>query len=209
MADLSYENECYHKGHQSVAGIDEAGRGPLAGPVTVAAVILPKNFTHPFLNDSKQLNEKKRDQLYQELTTSENIHWHCVAISPTEIDQRNILHATWYGMRLAFEGLAKKADIALIDGKPIKHFPHPQIPIIKGDSKSFSIAAASIIAKVSRDQLMQQYAEQYPQYQFHIHKGYPTPRHLELLKLHGPCPIHRCSFAPVAALLSQDLFPKH
>jgi len=198
MPDLSFERQLQNAGYRLVAGIDEAGRGPLAGPVSVAAVILPKGFGHDILTDSKKLSPKKRESLYEELTNHPGIVWKSVHIDAKTIDQINILQATWKGMAKAFSGLSEKADIALIDGKPIKHFPGEHKAIVKGDSLSLSIAAASIIAKVERDRLMVKFAERYPEYSFDRHMGYGTRVHLEALKKHGPCPIHRMSFAPVA-----------
>lgn len=200
MPTLDHENALRAAGCRIVAGIDEAGRGPLAGPVCVAAVVLPDYFTHDVLNDSKQLTEAKRERLYDELTTDARIRWHCVSIEPSEIDRINILQATWEGMRRAALGLQPVPDAALIDGRPVKQFPLHQVALVKGDSLSYSIAAASIIAKVTRDRFMVALARQHPQYGFEIHKGYPTPAHLAALRLHGPCPHHRRSFRPVAQL---------
>jgi ribonuclease HII len=200
MPTLDHENHLRASGFRVVAGIDEAGRGPLAGPVCVAAVILPDDFTHPVLNDSKQLSETKRERLYEEITGDERICWHCVSVEPDEIDRINILQATWEGMRRAALALNPPPDAALIDGRPVKHFPMHQLALVKGDSLSYSIAAASIIAKVTRDRLMVAMARQHPEYGFEIHKGYPTPAHLAALKQHGPCPHHRRSFGPVAQL---------
>ncbi|MCB1277321.1 ribonuclease HII [Prosthecobacter sp.] len=200
MPTLDHEKSLRASGFRIVAGIDEAGRGPLAGPVCVAAVILPDDFTHSVLNDSKQLNEAKRERLYEEIMADDRIHWHCVSIEPDEIDRINILRATWEGMRRAALGLIPRPDAALIDGKPVKQFPMHQVALVKGDSLSYSIAAASIIAKVTRDRLMVAMAEQHPEYGFEIHKGYPTPAHLAALKRHGPCAHHRRSFGPVAQL---------
>ena len=200
MPTLDHENALRASGFRVVAGIDEAGRGPLAGPVCVAAVILPDDFSHPMLNDSKQLSEAKRERLYEEITGDVRIAWHCVSIEPAEIDRINILQATWEGMRRAALGLQPRPDAALIDGKPVKRFPVHHVALVKGDSLSYSIAAASIIAKVTRDRLMIELGQQHPEYGFAIHKGYPTPAHLTALKAHGPCPHHRRSFAPVAQL---------
>ncbi len=198
MPTLDHENTLRAAGFRIVAGIDEAGRGPLAGPVTVAAVVLPEDFTHEVLNDSKQLTEKKRERLYEEITGDARIRWHCVCIEPDEIDRINILQATWEGMRRSALGLCPRPDAVLIDGRPVKHYPLHQVALVKGDSLSFSIAAASIIAKVTRDRIMVELAQQHPQYGFEIHKGYGTPFHLAALKQHGPCPQHRRSFRPVA-----------
>ncbi len=200
MPTLDHENTLRALGFRIVAGIDEAGRGPLAGPVCVAAVVLPDDFTHALINDSKQLSESKRERLYDEITGDARIQWHCVSIEPDEIDRINILQATWEGMRRAALGLNPTPDAALIDGKPVKRFPLHQIALVKGDSLSYSIAAASIIAKVTRDRIMVTMARQHPEYGFEIHKGYPTPAHLAALKRHGPCPHHRRSFSPVAQL---------
>lgn len=200
MPTLDHENQLRREGFRVIAGVDEAGRGPLAGPVTVAAVVLPEGFTHEVLNDSKQLTEKKRERLYEEITGDSNIRWHCCVIEPEEIDRINILQATWEGMRRSALALDPRPDAVLIDGKPVKKYPLHQVALVKGDSLSFSIAAASIIAKVTRDRIMLRLAEEYPQYGFEIHKGYPTPKHLAALKQHGPCPQHRRSFGPVAQL---------
>jgi ribonuclease HII len=198
MPDLSLERQLLGQGYRLVAGIDEAGRGPLAGPVSVAAVILPKGYRHTVLTDSKKLTEKKREVLYEEITSDPDIAWHSVLIDAGTIDEINILQATWKGMAVAFTGLAEQADIALIDGKPVGNFPGEHKAVVKGDSLSLSIAAASIIAKVERDRLMIEYAAKYPEYHFERHKGYGTKLHLEALEKHGPCEIHRMSFAPVA-----------
>lgn len=200
MPTIDHENTLRAAGFRIVAGIDEAGRGPLAGPVCVAAVVLPDDFTHPVLNDSKQLTEAKRERLYEEITGDARIRWHCVSIEPVEIDRINILQATWEGMRRALQGLQPVPDAALIDGTPVKRFPVHHVALVQGDSLSYSIAAASIIAKVTRDRLMVDMARQHPEYGFESHKGYPTPAHLAALRQHGPCPHHRRSFGPVAQL---------
>ncbi|MEN3941017.1 ribonuclease HII [Prosthecobacter sp. SYSU 5D2] len=205
MPSLEHENRLRSSGHRVIVGIDEAGRGPLAGPVSVAAVVLPEAYEHPLLNDSKQLTHAKRELLYEELTQDERIRWHCVMIGVADIDRVNILQATWLGMRRCALELDPRPCAALIDGRPVRDFPLPQVALVKGDSLSYSIAAASIIAKVSRDRLMVQMALQYPGYGFEIHKGYPTPRHQEALKKLGPCPEHRRSFSPVAQM-ELDLF---
>ncbi|MES2594696.1 MAG: ribonuclease HII [Verrucomicrobiota bacterium] len=199
MPTLDHENQLRQAGYLRIAGIDEAGRGPLAGPVSVAAVILPPDFDHRELNDSKQLNEKQRDRIYDELMGNTAIRWHAEMIETDEIDRINILQATWTGMRRC--ALALQSDAALIDGKPVRNFPVHHVALVKGDSLSHSIAAASIIAKVRRDRLMIALAQQYPGYGFEVHKGYPTPGHQKALKKLGPCPVHRRSFAPVAQLM--------
>ena len=185
-------------GFQSIAGIDEAGRGPLAGPVLVAAVILPPHFVLSGLNDSKKLTAKVRDCLYAEITENPEIRWTSIAISPQEIDRLNILGATHAGMRAVVEQLSPRPTHALIDGLPVRNFSCPQTALVRGDGVSLSIAAASVIAKVERDRIMLENDRLYPEYGFAKHKGYPTREHFAKLRTHGPCPIHRRSFAPVA-----------
>ncbi|MBT8045271.1 MAG: ribonuclease HII [Verrucomicrobiae bacterium] len=201
MPDLSYELEKLEAGYSRVAGIDEAGRGPLAGPVSAAAVILPMGYRHDLLDDSKKLSEKRREQLYEEITTSQEIRWALSYGEVEEIDSINILKSTHAAMARAAENLVPNPDYCLIDGLPVPTFPIASRGIIKGDAKSLSIAAASVIAKVSRDRRMVAYAEQYPEYGFDRHKGYGTKQHLEALRKYGPCPIHRKSFAPIAQLI--------
>lgn len=200
MPDLSHERHWRAAGFARIAGIDEAGRGPLAGPVTAAAVVLPDDYEHPILNDSKQLGEKRRDALYEEITRDPRIVWASARVEADEIDRINILRATHLAMARAFEKLLPRPDLALIDGKPVKSFPGEYRAIVKGDSLSLSIAAASIIAKVERDRIMLAFAGSFPGYGFERHKGYGTAAHLEALNRLGPCPIHRRSFAPVAQL---------
>lgn len=200
MPTMDHERVLWEAGYETVAGVDEAGRGPLAGPVSVAAVILPKAFQHDLLNDSKQISEAKREVLFEEIVNDPRICWHSEMVSAGEIDEINILQATWLGMRRSVLGLRLRAGAALIDGKPVRDFPIHQVALVKGDSLSFSIAAASIIAKVTRDRYMRQLAETYPQYGFETHKGYGTAKHLAALREFGPCPEHRRSFAPVAQL---------
>jgi ribonuclease HII len=188
------------RGYNCVAGVDEAGRGPLAGPVSVAAAILPDRFKHKTLTDSKQLTEEERECIYEELVQTEGVHWHVVLVDVEENDRFNILQATYLGMRRAVAGLAQQPEAVLIDGLPVPGFPVPQEALVKGDARSFSIAAASVIAKVTRDRYMRTAAALHPQYGFERHKGYGTPEHLEALRVHGPCPLHRRSFAPCAQL---------
>lgn len=204
MPSLEHEAKARAAGMPVVAGIDEAGRGPLAGPVSVAAVLLPDDFHHPWLNDSKALSEKRREQLYEELTQRPEVRWHAEFISAQEIDRLNILQATWEGMRRCALALNPRPDCVLIDGKPVRDFPLPQVALVGGDALSFSIAAASIIAKVRRDRLMQELADTHPGYGFEIHKGYPTAMHLEALRRLGPCPEHRRSFGPVKARVQES-----
>ena len=181
-----------------VAGIDEAGRGPLAGPVLCAAAILPLDIILVGLNDSKKLTPRRREALYSEITQNPAIRWTVVHISSEEIDRLNILRATHAGMRRAWEKLDPRPSHVLIDGLPVPDFPSAQTALVGGDGLSLSIAAASVIAKVERDRAMLEYDRLYPDYGFAKHKGYPTAEHFAKLRQHGPCPIHRRSFAPVA-----------
>ena len=201
MPDLKRENELRRDGRLVIAGIDEAGRGPLAGPVSAAAVVLPNAFSHDLLDDSKKLTERKRELLYKELTENNDVVWSLAYAEPEEIDEINILKATHAAMARAAKKLSVPADYCLIDGLAVPNFPLDSEGIVKGDGISLSIAAASIIAKVSRDRLMLDYAERYPGYGFDRHKGYGTKAHLEALRELGPCPIHRRSFAPVSQLV--------
>ena len=185
-----YEREAFAEGYQAVCGVDEAGRGPLAGPVCAAAVILPAGLVIDGLNDSKKLTDKKRRELYDVITQNAVSY----GIAMAEIDQINILQATFLAMQRAIDKLDVRPDLALIDGNRAKDFGLPVRTIVKGDSLSASIAAASILAKVTRDRLMEELDEAYPQYDFTVHKGYGTKRHYEALREYGPCPIHRRTF---------------
>ncbi|WP_407385980.1 ribonuclease HII [Ruminococcus sp.] len=190
---LLYEKEAQEKGYRHICGVDEAGRGPLAGPVCAAAVILPEGCIIEGVNDSKKLTEKKREALFDviiETAVSCSIAFGTVE----EIERDNILATTMHTMRRAVEGLSVKADFAMIDGNRLPELAIPARTIVGGDAKSMSIAAASILAKVSRDRLMLEYAEKYPQYGFEKHKGYGTKLHVEAILAHGACPIHRQSF---------------
>ena len=189
----AYEREAFADGVKLVCGVDEAGRGPLAGPVCAAAVILPPGLVIPGLNDSKKLTDKKRRELY-DVITAEAVSYGIAFASEKEIDEINILQATFLAMARAMEKLTPQPELALIDGNRAKDFGLPVRTIVKGDSLSASIAAASILAKVTRDRLMEQYDEAYPQYGFAIHKGYGTKRHYEALREFGPSPIHRMTF---------------
>ncbi|MFT5470674.1 MAG: ribonuclease HII [Verrucomicrobiales bacterium] len=200
MPDLAWESTLRAEGFRLIAGIDEAGRGPLAGPVSAAAVILPLDFEHSVLTDSKKLSPKRRDGLYEEITANDAIVWCSARATVEEIDEINILRATHLAMRRAFEGLSAKADAAVIDGLRLPEFPVHHVGVVKGDSASLSIAAASIIAKVERDREMLLHAEKYPEYGFEKHKGYGTKYHLTQLERYGPCPIHRQTFRPIAQL---------
>lgn len=190
---LKYEKEAYEKGFTSVCGVDEAGRGPLAGPVCAAAVILPKGKIIDGVNDSKKLSEKKREQLF-DVITDEAIAYGTGWASVEEIEKINILNAAMLAMKRAVEELKVKADFAYIDGNKVPDLDIPCAAVVKGDAISMSIAAASILAKVSRDRLMLEYAKQYPEYMFEKHKGYGTKVHNEAILKYGPCPIHRMSF---------------
>ena len=198
---LEFEERLRASGFCTVAGVDEAGRGPLAGPVVAAAVILPAGFSHPRLNDSKKLSEKTRAGLFAELSEAPDVASAVVEVGPEEIDRLNILRATHEAMRRAVAKLLPEPDHVLIDGLPVRPFPKPQTALVGGDGLSLSIAAASIFAKVTRDRLMLALDAQYPQYAFAQHKGYGTALHLARLQMHGPCPAHRRSFAPVRQLL--------
>ena len=188
-----YEREAFAGGVKLVCGVDEAGRGPLAGPVCAAAVILPPELVIPGLNDSKKLTDKKRRELY-DIITAEAVSFGIAFASEQEIDEINILQATFLAMQRAMEKLDPAPELALIDGNRAKDFGLPVRTIVGGDGLSASIAAASILAKVTRDRLMEEYDAQYPQYGFAVHKGYGTKRHYEALRAFGPCPIHRQSF---------------
>ena len=187
------ENEVYGQGYTAVCGVDEAGRGPLAGPVCAAAVILPRGLEIPGLTDSKKLTDKKRRELFP-IIKEQAIAYGIGLASHEEIDEINILQATFLAMERAISQLEGKADFALIDGNREKDFGLPVKTVVKGDSLSASIAAASILAKVTRDDLMLELAKEYPAYGFEVHKGYGTKAHYEALRQYGHCPIHRVTF---------------
>jgi len=193
-----YEKKLRATGVIRIAGIDEAGRGALAGPVVAAAVVLPEKFRHCKLNDSKQLAPELREEIYHELISNPEIAWAVGIVDSIEIDQINILRATHKAMRAAIAALAAPPDHALIDGLPVFPFSFPQTAIIDGDCYSLSVAAASVIAKVTRDTMMRDFCANFPEYYFGQHKGYSTELHLTKLHEFGPCPIHRRSFEPVA-----------
>lgn len=200
-----YENELITQGKQYLAGVDEVGRGPLAGPVVAAAVILPVGVKFYGLNDSKKVAKTKREQLTQ-LIKNAAISWAIGTASVEEIADLNIYHASVLAMARAVTNLITVPDHLLIDAVNIPQLDLPQTPIIGVDGYSASIAAASIIAKTYRDELMEECHQLYPQYGFNKHMGYPTPEHLQALKKHGPSPIHRVSYGPVADLLQQKIF---
>ena len=187
------EDECRAEGYTVICGVDEAGRGPLAGPVCAAAVILPDHLELPGLNDSKKLSDKKRRELFP-LIKEQAIAYGIGLADEKEIDEINILQATFLAMERAIAQLQGKADLALIDGNRAKDFGLPVKTVVKGDSLSASIAAASILAKVTRDDMMEAYAEDYPGYGFEVHKGYGTKAHYAALTEKGPSPIHRMTF---------------
>lgn len=193
MPNFEYENKIYEKGYTSVCGCDEAGRGPLCGPVVAAAVILPNDTVIEGLDDSKKLTEKKREKLF-EIIKEKAVAYAIAEASPEEIDEINILNASMLAMRRAVEKLEVKADFALIDGNCSRGFDIPTETVVKGDSKSYSIAAASILAKVTRDRGCAELDKEYPMYGIAKHKGYPTKDHMEAVRKYGPSPIHRRSF---------------
>lgn len=193
MVDYSIENEYREKGFNIICGVDEAGRGPLAGPVYAAAVILPSDCVIEGLNDSKKLTEKKREALFDEIK-EKALAYGIASADEKEIDEINILNATFLAMKRAINSLSVKPDLALIDGNQKPHTDIEEVTVIKGDAKSTSIAAASVLAKVSRDRFMLEMAEKYPQYEFARHKGYGTRLHYEKIAQYGVCDIHRRTF---------------
>lgn len=193
MSWLEFEQKAMDNGYKAVCGVDEAGRGPLSGPVCAAAVILPENTVIEGINDSKKLTEKKRELLFDVIKASA-LSYSIAYASVAEIEELNILNATMLAMKRAVESLEIKPDFAVIDGNRVPQLSIDSEPIVKGDAKSMSIACASILAKVSRDRLLYDYAKQYPQYGFDKHKGYGTKLHIEMIKEYGPCPYHRMSF---------------
>lgn len=193
MPDYTYETDALARGYTVIAGTDEAGRGPLAGPVCAAAVILPKDLVIEGLNDSKKLSEKKREKLY-DVILEKAISYGIAFASHEEIDEINILNASQLAMRRAVAMLDPTPDLVLVDGNIARNFPMDALPIVKGDALSMSIAAASILAKVTRDRYCAEMDAAYPEYHFAQHKGYPTKEHMELVRQLGPSPIHRKTF---------------
>ena len=211
---LEFERRLRQQGLQRIAGVDEAGRGPLAGPVVAAAVVLPTAWLdHGLpsslsgLNDSKQLNERTRDSFFELLTTLPGVGRGVTLVHAPEIDALNILRATHRAMSHALAQLFPPPEHVLVDGLRVHSLSLPQTPIVHGDARSFTIAAASVIAKVTRDRLMRHLDTQYPGYGFATHKGYGTPEHLDAIRRLGPCPIHRRTFAPLKATQT-ELFPQ-
>ena len=197
-----YETKAREKGYRLVAGADEAGRGPLAGPVVAAAVVLPADAFLQGLDDSKKLSPAKREELFPKIQT-QAIAYGVAVVSPEVIDEINILQAALLAMKQAVEQLKPVPDLLLIDGNQKINSTLDQWAIVKGDSKSLSIAAASVLAKVTRDHIMEDYHHLYPQYEFARHKGYGTRLHRDLIAEHGPCPIHRSTFKGVAEYLNR------
>ena len=193
MPSYEFESAALEAGYAVIAGTDEAGRGPLAGPVYAAAVILPMGLVIDGLNDSKKLTEKKREALF-DVICKEALSYGIAYATPEEIDELNILNASQLAMRRAVAMLTPTPDLVLVDGNVAREFPMDTKTVVKGDALSMSIAAASILAKVSRDRVMAELAKEYPQYQLEKHKGYPTPLHMNLVRELGPSPIHRKSF---------------
>lgn len=198
----TFENECRANGYKLIAGVDEVGRGPLAGPVVVASVILPKNFFIEKINDSKKLSEATREKIY-DIIMENAIAVNRAIIDEKTIDRVNIYQAAMNGMYEAIYGLNPKPDAVLIDAMPLESLDIYHQSIIKGDAKSASIAAASIVAKVERDRMMNEFDKIYPQYGFAKNKGYGTSEHLEALRKYGPCEIHRKSFEPIKSMVMQ------
>lgn len=211
---LAHERELWQQGLALVAGVDEAGCGPLAGPVYAAAVVFPRSWLeaglHPKLrglNDSKQLTEEQREKFYSVLTSHPEVRYAIAAVDVEMIDRINIRQAAWRAMNLALEQLQPKAEHVLVDGLRIKWLAYPQTALVQGDARSYSIAAASVLAKVTRDRLMIELAQQFPGYGFAEHKGYATPQHLAAIAKLGPCPLHRRSFSPCRPLTEEmELF---
>ena len=204
MANLEFEEKYYEKGLTLIAGSDEAGRGPLAGPLVVAACILPKGYTNDLINDSKKLTDKKRRSLY-EVIKKDALAYHIEVISIDTIDEINIYQASKLGMKICLEKLKIKPQVALLDAMKLD-LDYPVESIIKGDEKSISIAAASILAKVYRDDLMIEFDKEYPEYQFAKNKGYGTKAHLEALDKYGITPLHRKTYEPIKTMLLPTLF---
>lgn len=212
---LAHERELWTAGLHHVAGADEAGCGPLAGPVVAAAVVLPQDWLEPGicpelqgLNDSKQLAESERDAFFATLTSHPRIRWAIARVDVDLIDRINIRQAAWRAMHQALDQIDPRPQHVLVDGLRIQWLPYPQTALVSGDARSYSIAAASVLAKVTRDRLMREFDALYPGYGFAEHKGYATPRHLAALQSLGPCPIHRRSFAPLRPVATTlDLFP--
>lgn len=196
----SFERQARAKGYKVIAGIDEAGRGPLAGPVVAASCLIDEGVLIPGIDDSKKLTPQRREQLFQELTEQKGVAYGLGIVSAEEIDRINILQATIVAMQNSLEQLNKTPDYMLVDGLKLSYRDIPCQKIIRGDALSYVIAAASILAKVTRDRLMYQFHKEWPQYGFDQHKGYGTEQHIAAIKKHGPCKIHRRTFEPIKSL---------
>lgn len=201
---LEFERDLWSREFTLVAGVDEAGRGPLAGPVVAAAVILPATWADGGfdprlfdLNDSKQLTEAQRENFFQIITTHPDLRYAIAIVDAATIDRINILQATHRAMNEALAQLQPQPEHVLVDGRPVKSMTLPQTALVKGDSRSYSIAAASVLAKVTRDRMMLEFDAKFPGYGFAVHKGYGVPQHLAAIEKLGPCPIHRMTFAPL------------
>jgi ribonuclease HII len=212
---LAHERDLWQQGLTVVAGVDEAGCGPLAGPVVAAAVVFPRAWSEPGLartlrglNDSKQLTEAQREKYYSILTSHPDIRWAVARVDAETIDRINIYQAAHRAMNLALAQLQPPPEHVLVDGRPVKSMRFPHTALVKGDARSYSIAGASVLAKVTRDRLMREFDQLYPGYGFAEHKGYGTPKHLAAIQALGPCPIHRRSFAPFRPVATElVLFP--
>lgn len=203
----AHENQARLLGHRMIAGVDEAGRGPLAGPVVAAACIIPQGIYVPGVNDSKSLLPTERFEVFQRLIADERVLYGVGIIDSVMIDQINILQATFLAMTTAIQNLKSRPDFILVDGPYLPpHVDLPGLPVIDGDVYSYSIAAASIIAKETRDQMMRDYHQRWPEYGFDEHKGYYTQAHIQAIGKHGPCPIHRRSFDPLKSMLNPPEF---
>jgi ribonuclease HII len=211
---LSHERELWQQGLAHVAGVDEAGCGPLAGPVLAAAVMFPSAWLETGLdsslrglNDSKQLTEEQREKFYAIITTLPEVRWAVATVEVEMIDQINIRQAAWRAMNIALDKLEPKPQHVLVDGIAIRWLPYAQTALVQGDARSYSIAAASVLAKVTRDGIMRELERLYPGYGFSEHKGYATPQHLAAIKERGPCAIHRRSFSPIRPVVTEmELF---
>jgi ribonuclease HII len=211
---LSHERELWLKGMSHVAGVDEAGCGPLAGPVVAAAVVFPRAWLEAGLytklrglNDSKQLTEEEREKFFGAITGNAEIRYAIASVDVEMIDQINIRQAAWRAMNLALEQLDPRAEHVLVDGLKISWLAYPQTALVMGDAKSYSIAAASVLAKVTRDRMMKEFDKVYPGYGFAEHKGYATPKHYAAISERGPCAIHRRTFSPFRPVETElDLF---
>lgn len=202
---LDYQEQFYSDKVKLIVGVDEAGRGPLAGPVVAAACIFPRAYIDKEINDSKQLTEKKREELF-EIIKKDAIAYGVGIVSAEEIDAINIYEATKKAMKMAIDNLKHEYDLILTDAMPLKGFDVEVVPIIKGDAKALPIAAASIIAKVTRDHMMIELGKKYPEYGFEVHKGYGTTKHMEALKEHGPIKgIHRFTYKPIQKITLQEM----